>query len=192
MKKVILVHGWQGYPDRGWFKWIKAELEYKGFEVIAPKMPDTNNPKIGPWVSKLNEVVGDADEDTHFIGHSMGCQAILRYLETVNTRVGGVILVAGFIEPGSLTEESFDDEEDLEMARPWLETPIDYDKVKKAAKKIVAIFSDDDPYVPLFNASRFEDKLGAKIIIKEKQGHFSQGNGPKEVPTVVKELLKLA
>lgn len=30
MKRVIIVHGWDGYPEEGWFPWFKKELEEKG------------------------------------------------------------------------------------------------------------------------------------------------------------------
>ena len=40
-----------------------------------------SNPRIQKWVSKLAQTVGDADKQTYFVGHSMGCQTIVRYLE---------------------------------------------------------------------------------------------------------------
>jgi predicted alpha/beta hydrolase family esterase len=118
MKRVVLVHGWEGRSDLGWFKWLREELEKRGFEVIAPDMPEADDPKIELWVPHLSKVIPDPDKDTYFIGHSMGCQAVLRYLQDIDTEVGGVVLVAGFIEPGSLT--GVEDEEDIEMARPCL------------------------------------------------------------------------
>ena len=32
-KRVFIAHGWDGYPEEGWFPWLKKELETKGFEV---------------------------------------------------------------------------------------------------------------------------------------------------------------
>ena len=68
MKRVIIVHGWSGYPEEGWFPWLKAELEKKGFEVNVSEMPDADNPRIEKWVPKLAEVVGNLDEETYFVG----------------------------------------------------------------------------------------------------------------------------
>jgi esterase/lipase len=36
MKKVFIIHGWDGYPEEGWFPWLKKELEKKGFSVFVP------------------------------------------------------------------------------------------------------------------------------------------------------------
>jgi hypothetical protein len=26
-KRVFIIHGWEGYPEEGWFPWLKKELE---------------------------------------------------------------------------------------------------------------------------------------------------------------------
>jgi hypothetical protein len=50
MKRVILIHGWDGFPNNCWFPWLKKELEDKDFEVIVPAMPNPEHPKVKPWV----------------------------------------------------------------------------------------------------------------------------------------------
>lgn len=42
---------------------------------------------------------GHPDENTYFIGHSIGCQSIDRYLEILpsETKIGGVVYVAGWL-----------------------------------------------------------------------------------------------
>ena len=72
MKRVIIVHGWNGRPDAGWMKWINKELTNKGYKVIAQRMPNPDFPKIEPWVSKLKEIIGKVDKDLFFIGHAGG------------------------------------------------------------------------------------------------------------------------
>ena len=37
-------------------------------------MPNTANPKIEEWVDYLNSKVDLLNEETYFIGHSIGCQ----------------------------------------------------------------------------------------------------------------------
>lgn len=188
-KRVFIVHGWDGHPEEGWFPWLKQELEKRGFAVTVPQMPEPEVPKIDAWVSHLAEVVGEPDEGTYFVGHSIGCQTILRYLETIDVKIGDVVLVAGFFS--ALT--GLEDEEEKVIARPWLTTPIDFEKVKRSTDNFIAIFSDNDPFVPLEkNKKIFEEKLGAKIFVKEKQGHFS---GPTdkcmELPIVLEAVLAL-
>lgn len=191
MKRCIIVHGWGGNPTEGWFPYLRKELEEKGFEVIIPQLPDPEKPRIYNWVPKLAEVVGTADKDTYFVGHSMGCQTIARYLESLPSElvVGGAVFVAGFFKRLTGLE---DDPEVQSTDQHWLEAPLDFAKVKMHLLKSVAIFSDNDPWVPLDNKEDFELKLGSKIIIENNKGHFSGGQDQCfELPVAATELLAL-
>lgn len=190
-KRVFIIHGWGGGPKQDWLDWLRKELEKKDFEVHVPEMPDTWSPKISEWVGKIKEVVGQPDTNTYFVGHSIGCQAIMRYLEKLpkNNKVGGVIFVAGWF---SLTDETWDETYTKEVANEWLNTPIDFDKIKKHTKKFIIINSSNDPYVPLSDADLFKENLGARVIIKKNMGHISEGDGVTELPVVLEELLKMS
>ncbi|MDP3985280.1 MAG: alpha/beta hydrolase [bacterium] len=190
-KRVFIVHGWDDSPEAGWFPWLRKELEAKGFEVIAPQLPDAAYPRMKNWVPALAEAVGTPDDQTFFIGHSMGCQTIIRYLETVSeeVKVGGAVFVAGFLKRLSGLE---DDSEVQEIAKEWLETPIDLEKVKTYLDKSIAIFSDNDRYVPLDNQDDFKEKLGSKIIIVSGMKHFAGSSGFTELPIARDSLLEIA
>ena len=190
MKRVFIIHGWEGFPEEGWFPWLKKEMEAKGFEVKVPAMPNTNEPKIETWVPFLANLVGKPDEETYLVGHSIGCQTTLRYLDTLQDaeKIGGMVLVAGWIHK----LESMYGENEIAIAKPWLETPIDFENVKNHTKNIVAVFSDNDEFVSLDNVGLFKEKLGAKTIVEHNRGHFSQETGIKELPIVLEELLKMA
>jgi hypothetical protein len=187
-KRVFIIHGWASYPEECWFLWLKRELEKRGIKAEVPLMPDAEAPKINKWVSFLEKLVGTPDEETYFVGHSIGVQTIFRYLEKIGTIVGGVLAVAGFY---TLTDDAFEDEEDKQTAKPWLETPIDNEKVKKNANKIIAIFSDNDPFVPLQNEDYFKERLSAETIIVKGKGHIGGSDNIKEYPLILNETLKL-
>jgi len=191
MKRVFIVHGWGGHPEEGWFPWLKKELETKGFEVLVPQLPDPDNPRIQNWVPKLAETVGVADENTYFVGHSMGCQTIARYLESLpeGVKVGGAVFVGGFFKHLTGLES---DLETQAVRKDWLETPLDLIQVKSHLPKSVAIFSDNDPFVPLDNQDDFRDKLGSRILVEHNKGHFNdEGLGTKELPIVLEAVLEL-
>ena len=185
MKRVFIVHGWGGSQENCWFPWLKRELEKNNFVVQVPAMPHPENPTIEDWVNCLAEAVGEADSETYFVGHSIGCQTILRYIEQIQKPIGGVICVAGWFRLLHLATD-----EEKEIARPWLETPLNYEKIKQNAPKIVAIFSDDDPDVDIGDSDLFRERLGAKIIVEHNKGHFSDDAGVIELPVVLEELLK--
>jgi hypothetical protein len=190
-KRVFIIHGWDGYPHEGWFPWLKNQLEARGFEVYVPQLPDTGSPRISKWVPALAKAVGIPNRDTYFVGHSMGCQAIARYLESLSqdTVVGGAVFVAGFFK-NLLGLEG--DPVALETARHWLEAPISLGKARAHLRDSIAIFSDNDPWVPLDNQNDFRDILGSKIIIEHKKSHFTGSDNVIELPVVLESVLNLA
>ena len=179
MKRVFIVHGWGGNSNEGWLVWLKNQLLGEGFEVVVPDMPDTDNPKIGALVNHLGSLVGMCDKDTYFVGHSIGCQAVMRYLEKLsdNEKVGGVVFVAGWL---NLTDETWDENYTKEIADEWINTPINFEKIKKHTNNFVEIASDNDPYVDLSNTELFRNNLGAKIVVLENKGHISGEDGVNE------------
>jgi uncharacterized protein len=188
VKRVFLVHGWDGSPKKDWLPWLSSELQKHGFSVHAPAMPRPEEPVIGAWVAALAHAVGTPDEHTYFVGHSIGCQTIMRYLETRAEHVGGIVFVAGWT---SITPDR-DDEESQRIAEPWEKTPIDYITVQQRTKHITAFFSQDDPVVPIGNADVFRENLSATVIIEDGMGHYSASEGVEAVPQVRDALLKIA
>lgn len=188
MKNVYIIHSWGGSPNEQLHKWLKHELQKKRYEIIAPEMPNPEHPIINDWVNKLTEVVNNPHKDVILVGHSIGCQTILRYLEKLNTldRVGGVVLIAPW-----LTLKNLESDEEWLIAKPWIETSISFASVIKHTPKITAIFSDNDPFVPFENKKLFEQKFGAESIIEHKKGHFTEEDGVFELPSALEAILKI-
>ncbi len=190
MKRVFIVHGWGGYPDEGWFPWLKKEMEARGFEVHVPSMPNPLTPTMEEWIPYLARAVGEPDLQTYFVGHSIGCPTIIHYLATLprGARVGGVVFVAPWFMLKNLESE---DEE--KIAAPWLTTPVDFDKVKAATSRFKAIFSDDDPFVSYDdNAPIFQEKLGAEIVLERGKQHLNGEANVTELPSARDALLEMA
>ncbi|MEK7078300.1 MAG: alpha/beta fold hydrolase [Patescibacteria group bacterium] len=183
MKRVFLIHGWAGYPEEGWRPWLKEKLEKEGFHVSVPAMPDTAHPKMEAWVEHLTKIVGVPDQDCYFIGHSLGCITILRYLETLeeNQKVGGVILVAGFSDDLGYQELS-----------SFFAKLIDWEKIKSVCSNFVIIHSTDDPLVPVRYADILKEKLNAEVIIEQNKKHFSGDDGIMELPSAFESILKFS
>mgnify|MGYP001416138336 CR=1 FL=1 len=190
MKKVYIIHGWDGSPDEPLFVWLDKNLTNKGYEVKRISMPNPEVPVIEDWISKIKEDV-TLDENTIFVGHSVGCQAVMRFLETQDedVHIRGILLLAPWMHLDQTTIEE-EGEEVVEIARPWMETPIDFDKVKKVSPKITAIFSDNDVFVPVSEKDFFAEKLGAKTIMEHEKGHFSPSDNVSELDSALHEILK--
>ncbi len=183
MKRVFIIHGYTGYPEKNWFPWLKRELEERGISATVPAMPNTLAPQFSKWLPHLQQLVGDVDEETYFVGHSLGCPTILRFLESLpeGKKVGGAVLVSGFAEPihfrqlNSFTTGDWNDE-----------------KIRQAAGELVLINSDNDEHVPLEMAERMRDRFDAKLIVLHNAGHINEKAGYTEVPFVLDELTRIA
>ncbi len=177
MKKAYLIHGWGGSSEGGWFDWLKKELPKYNVKVYAFDMPNTDHPKIEEWVRYLEENVKNIDEETYFVGHSIGCQTIMRYLEKLpkNKIVRGCVFVAGWFNLINLSKE------EMSIAHPWTTTKIDFNRIKRHTDNFLCIFSDNDEVVPLSESETFKKELNAKIIHKKKMGHFDNINKIQEV-----------
>jgi len=157
-------------------------------------MPDTENPQIQPWVSAVTTAVGNPDEQTYLVGHSIGCQTILRYVAglSIGQRVGGAVLIAPFLRLDPNGVEYADDEKAI--VGPWIDPQLDL-----AAPRLrfihgsVAIFSDNDYWVSAtYNEPQFRQELGAQTIILSNRGHFMERDGVTELPEALDALLKLS
>lgn len=188
-KRVFIIHGWGGYPEEGWFPWLRDELVARGLSVAVPPMPDTDNPSMEQWITFLAEQVGICDEQTFFVGHSLGCQAILRYLQKQPpfVRLGGAVLVAGF---ETLTPKG-SEAEAKRVLGPWLAKPIHWEAIRGRSREFVALFSDNDRWVPLENVRVFDEKLGAETLVLHDSKHFSGSDGITELPEVLDALLSM-
>ncbi len=183
-QRVFIIHGWVGDPDRHWYPWLKRELESKGIEVTVPAMPNSANPKLEEWLNLMNKSIGVPDEQTYLVGHSLGVVTILRYLEALlgSQKVAGLVLVAGFVEH----------ERYYKVFKNFLDWPLDYEKIKLTVnKKIIAVHSDNDPFIPMKNAEMLRDNLGAELIIVPHAWHFDESDGCTELPAARDALLNM-
>ena len=185
-KRAFLIHGWDGNPQEGWRPWLKNELVKRDFEVSVPAMPDSASPTMEKWVPYLANIVNKPDSSCYFVGHSLGCITILRYLETLSQgeEVGGAVLVAGFGH--DLEYDGYKEE-----LSSFFKTPVDWEKIKSHCKKFVAIHSDNDPWVPVKHNRLFVEKLQAKSVIEHNMGHFSGSDNINELPIALESTLEL-
>lgn len=169
MTTVFIFHGYGANPDANWFPWLKIELEKKGHTVFVPAFPDTDHPDREKWLEHFEKYKKHVDEDTIFVGHSLGAPFILNILETLDKPIKAAFLVSGFIgklgpmfDPyvGSISTRDFN-----------------WGKIKENCKKFVLFASDNDPYVPLEKAEELNKKLPSELIIIKGGEHLNAGSG---------------
>lgn len=186
MKTALLLHGTGGSNvDYFWFQYTKDYLESKGYVVWWPLLPHTDKPNLEETRNYIEDNMPLFNEDTLIIGHSSACPVVLHLLQFVRVSVKQVILVAGFYQ-------SIDDEGFSELMLQ--NDDYDWGAIKQAAREIVMINSDNDPWGCDDKQARpIAEKLGAKFILAKDQGHMGSGsfNQPYREFPLLKELLSV-
>jgi predicted alpha/beta hydrolase family esterase len=187
-KRLFIVHGWMGSPTEPLMVWLGEEGKRLRFETTVVEMPNPTVPTIDAWIKHLDEVVMYPDENTCFVGHSIGFQAILRYIQSADSpKTGSILGIAPWF-----TLTGIDDPTDKDIVRPWLDNPIDFQKIKRVVPTVTAIFSDNDPFVPLAeNSELFKKNLNATCITESGKGHFEEKDGVTSLQSAGIELGKI-
>lgn len=169
MKKAVILHGTDNNHTGNWFPYAKSELEKLGYEVWVPDLPGSERPNVERYNQFLLKSGWDFKGNL-IIGHSAGAVEILALLQNLpeTMLVDTAILVAVF--KGDLGWDVLRDLRDLEF---------DFEKIKRKAKKIIVIHSDDDPHCPLEGAKQVASELGAEMKIFHGMKHFSFDTDPR-------------
>ena len=61
-----------GNLNENWFLWLKGELLKLGFAVTIPQFPTPGGQNLDNWNKVLEEFKDMINEDTVFVGHSLG------------------------------------------------------------------------------------------------------------------------
>lgn len=189
MKNLLILHGSYGNPDKNWYHYIKKHAEQKGFNVVIPQLPHTDNPSLEEtYQFIINQ--GVINSETVLIGHSSGATLILGLLQKLpkDVIVSKSILVAGLVD-SKLTDELFKVVPKAHynklFPKQW-----DWEKIKKNCHQFIIFHAPNDPYVQMRHAKELKEKLNGDLIVIPNGSHFSMSTGGerfKEFP----ELLQL-
>jgi len=182
MKKVFIIHGFEGSPNGGWRPWLMGELEKQEIYACALSMPTPENPVCSEWVDEISRHIEiNTTDEIYLVGHSLGTPAILRYLESAQAKpISGAVLVSGPSEKNNNRKiDSF------------LDKNFDFEKIKSNCKKFSMIHGDNDPNVPLDNAKFLSQKLNGELTIVENGGHLNGSAGWFKLPQCLEALNKM-
>lgn len=175
MKKIYIFPRYGGNEDSDWYK--KAEQEMlsgdKSVLVTPLSLPNWDNPDIITFLSYIERRLPqtEIDSDTYFVGHSVGCRAVLLYLNELkkknqSLRIGGLMCVAGWWTVDNPWPQ-------LEQ---WINISVDYDGIREMCNEnITTLISDNDPFTSntQLNKEFWEKNLNAKVLIVPNAKHFN-------------------
>ncbi len=175
-RSLLIVPRWAGKPDSDFYPWLEAQLrESPGAfsSVRTLDMPEPSVPTLEAWGGALAQAAGSAPAPaTVLMGHSVGCQTVLRYLATLppGQVIEGALLVAGW----------WDVDKPWDTLLPWIQTPVDLERVRAAARRFVVLLSDNDPFTSDHAGNRrlWEERLGAQVVLVPGARHFNAAQEP--------------
>lgn len=175
-KQVYIVHGFAANPSKHWFKWLESELEKdKNVSVKILNLPNSEKPNLQEWLNELKKEVKNVDSNTYFVGHSLGCITILRYVASLDSKIGGVILVSGFYEKLKI----------LPQLDSFVTPTLDFNKIINLVQNRVVISARNDEIVPSILSNNLADKLQATFIQTANGKHFMDREGVDKMPLVL-------
>ncbi len=168
---VFIIHGAFGHSQENWIPWLKRQLEGLDHQVYVPKFPTPEGQNLSNWRQVFSEYDDLIDEQTIFIGHSLGSTFILDVLEHLEQTVHAAFLVAGFTR--LLGNDNFD-----KINRSFVDRDFDWLQIRNNCQHFFVYQGDDDPYLPADCADCLAKRLDAdkKTIIKEG-GHLNEAAG---------------
>ena len=186
---VFMFHGWDGSSKGDFFPSLKQNLTERGYRVYIDDAPNTREPKFDEWFKFAKKSLKNKGKGRpNVLGHSMGGLLALKVAEKY--KVNKLILVApvGF----QMNDDYFNQflpelaEREMNIFKAYMNQTLDVEAVKKNAKQIIFLFSEDDPWITRDVREKYQTAFGASATFKmvNGYGHFSWGEGYTQLPLV--------
>ena len=159
---------------------MKQKLEEKGCRVFVPKFPTPEGQSLDAWFKVLEDYRKYIDENSIFIGHSLGCMFSLRVLEKLGHKVRGVFLVAGMVGIKPIVNYTTD--------YAFGGFDFDFEIIRKKSDHFTVFHSDNDPYVGLANGEKLAEYLGVSLTFIPNAGHFNAKAGYLTFPDLLEKV----
>jgi uncharacterized protein len=196
-RQIVVIHGGDAYDTyeeyiealkkepfelkdlfyNGWKKKLQERLGDR-YQVIAPRMPNSNNARYLEWKIWFDKIIPFLTDGLILIGHSLGGIFLARYLSEnkLPIKIIGIMLVAA---PHT---------DNFKQSMADFINPQNTSLFKDQAGEIFLYFSKDDQIVPIDSLSSYERDLPqARVRIFSDRGHFNQ----EEFPEIVEDIKKL-
>ena len=191
MKQVVVIHGGDAFasyneylrflkkervdPARGGKKGWKSNLATtlgKGYEVLAPHMPNAQNAKYREWVIWFEKHIPFMRDGVILVGHSLGGSFLAKYLAErhLPKKIRATLLVAPpYDTDGSRKLVEFNSPKSLK-------------KLEEQGGALYLYMSKDDSIVSFNELAKYQKALPkATARVFKKRGHFLQSSFPELV-----------
>ena len=177
---VVIIHGSFGDPQENWIPYLKDNLTSENCNVITPQFPIKEKQNLESWTETFYKEIGQLNENTILVGHSIAPAFILSLLNNSNTKVKGILLVSGFLH--DLGVKEFDD-----VNNTFTHEHFDWNHIKENFDFGFSFHGNDDPYVPAWMGEEIAINLGIELMLIEDGGHLNTSAGFREFPELLEK-----
>lgn len=194
MSTIVIFHGSFGHPDENWFPYLKENLEANGNTVIIPQFPvdswdlviEKGEGYMSPiqnlsnWLNTFEKDVLPTlpKENYIFVGHSISSIFILHIVEKFKLQLKKGIFVSPFLS--TLPKWEFNT-----VNGTFYKTDFDFGKLKQLIPERIAVYADNDPYVPQEKFKEFISLTESKPVEIKGGGHLNARAGFTEFPLLL-------
>jgi predicted alpha/beta hydrolase family esterase len=170
--------------DSNWYDTLHRHLLDKSISSVCENFPDPYHARRKKWVPHIRSLAEQSSSEDPsnviLVGHSSGAQAALRYAELYETR--GIVLVAAtYSDLGDAGERASGYYPQSGTNQGEETNPYKFQEMTKNCKRWVQLHSDNDPFIPLYEAERIRDGLigqgndgySYEYIMLPGRSHFS-------------------
>jgi len=180
VKRALIIHGFTETPSQYWYAEEVKFLESLGYEATAPQMPHRFTPLENSWLKVIEDFA--PDEETVLIGHSLGGNIILEFLEKTGQRVDKLILAGTPIRHSEKLK--IGDQNSFKLYREAIaieclldlcgyEEIYDWEKIKDSVNTVHLVYKKDDVLVPLDDGKILAQRLDGVLQILEGHDHVN-------------------
>lgn len=163
--------------DKHWLPWTKRELNAQGVITETPLMPEPWAPVYDKFKQEFEKY--EVNEDTVLIGHSCGCNFLVRWLGDTKRKINKLILVA----PWKIANDASDSE------KAFYDHSIDR-TIADRVGEIVFFTSDNEREDGKKGLAMYHEALGGKVVNLPTHGHYIlRDMGTEEFPELLEIVL---
>lgn len=183
MKKVLLLHGYNGIPQI--FHWLKQELEEMRYTVIMPSLPAREGVRYPIWKQELEPLKHELQGELIVVAHSCGNSFLIKYLKQNKLDIKLYIGLAGFSDIYKM-----EGREDLyEAVKSMVPSQEELENFKQNVEKKYCIYSDNDHIVPFEVLQKHVENVEAIGYMIPDIGHMGRKSNLQTIPEVI-EIIK--
>lgn len=183
MKRIYIFPRYSGDENSDWYQQIKHNSNFTelNISIIPLSLPNWDKPSCTEFLSYIKNAIpeNEIDNNSYFVGHSVGCKAALLFLNELHIKnpelkIGGLMCVAGWWKVDNPWPQ----------LNQWTNMPLDFTAIQKICNNnIITVLSDNDPFTSDWkvNKREWETNLNTKVIIVPDAKHFNGTEGFSEI-----------